>query len=437
MTTHLGATLRDLARRPAWQDAALATALLAVCVLVNDPNAVIARMVGGPSDDGQILLWWVATALAVAGVACRRRWPLPMLALCALSAVTHVVEDAPVMIIDLGVPILLYTVATRRRRAVSLAALAGLLLLAAGWSLYFAHPLIGPPDAVQAVTAAPTGPGQNMTISRSVWSNAWRDLAVLGSVLIASWATGSGTRSRRAYLEELHAHAQDLARERDQQAALAVAAERGRISRELHDVVAHGLSVMVIQAQGGAAALDNRPADTRTALDAVVRTGRDSLAEMRRVLATVGEVDEDDAAWQPQPGLAQLSGLLDQVRRAGTSVRLHVNGNPAALQSTVDLSAYRVVQEALTNTMKHAIAGAKADVVLSYGDAEVCVEVSDDGQGQAKNDGDNDGGGNGLRGMHERVRLLGGRLTAGPGPSGGFVVRATLPIPLPVKGQDA
>lgn len=411
MTTHL---------RPAWQDAALAAALLAVCLLVNDPNAVIGGMVGSL----RILLWWVATALAVAGVAFRRRWPLPMLALCALSAATHLVGAAPVMIIDLGVPILLYTVAARRGRAVSLAALASLLLFATVWSLYFAHPLFGPLGAVQMTPA--TGPAEGMRMSRSVWSNAWRDLAVLGSVLIASWATGSGTRSRRAYLDELHAHTQDLARERDQQAALAVAAERGRISRELHDVVAHGLSVMVIQAQGAAAALDNRPADTRTALGSVVRTGRDALAEMRRVLSAVGEVDD---AWQPQPGIAQLPRLLDQVRKAGTPVRLRVNGHPATLPSTVELSAYRVVQEALTNTMKHAGAGAKADVVLSYGGTEVGIEVSDDGHSEAKDDGR----GNGLRGMRERVRLLGGRLTAGTGPSGGFIVRATLPF----QGQDA
>lgn len=412
MTTHL-----RVLRRPAWQDTALAAALLTVCVLVNDPNAVVGAMVGG-SDEGRILVWWIATALAVPGVAFRRRWPLPMLALCTLSAATHLVGTAPVMIIDLGVPILLYTVAARCGRTVSLAALAGLLLLVTVWSLYSAHPL----GAVQ--TAPPAGPVEGMRMSRSVWSNAWRDLAVLGSVLIASWAAGSGTRSRRAYLDELHAHTADLARERDQQAALAVAAERGRISRELHDVVAHGLSVMVIQAQGAAAALDNRPADTRTALGSVVQTGRDSLAEMRRVLSAVGEVDD---TWQPQPGIAQLPSLLDQVRKAGTPVRLRVNGDPATLPSTVDLSAYRVVQEALTNTMKHAGADAKADVVLSYGDKEVGIEVSDDGHGGAKGDG------HGLRGMHERVRLLGGRLTAGPGPSGGFVVRATLPI----QGQDA
>lgn len=430
MTSQLGTTLRDWSRRPAWHDAALAAALLAIYVMVNDPNAVIARLVGGTSDDGRVLLWWLATALTVAGVACRRRWPLPMLALCVLSAATHLAETAPVMIIDLGVPILLYTVAARRGRAVSLAALAGLLLFVTGWSLYFAHPLLGPLDTVQAATAGPpTGSEEGMRMSRSIWSNAWRDLAVLGSILIASWATGSGTRSRRAYLDELHAHTQDLARERDQQAALAVAAERGRISRELHDIVAHGLSVMVIQAQGGTAALDKQPADTRTALSAIVSTGRDSLAEMRRMLVAVGEVDD---TWQPQPGLTQLPGLLDQVRKAGTPVRLHVNGRPAALPSTVDLSAYRVVQEALTNTMKHATTGAKANVVLSYSDAEVSIEVSDDGHGGTKND-NIQGGGNGLRGMHERVRLLGGRLTAGPGPSGGFVVRATLPI----QGQGA
>jgi signal transduction histidine kinase len=202
---------------------------------------------------------------------------------------------------------------------------------------------------------------------------------------------------------------------------LAVAVERGRNSREMHDVVAHSLSVIVIQAQGGAAALDNRPADTQAALEAIVKIGRDCIADMRRVLATVGEVDD---AWHPQPGLAQLPTLLTQVRRAGTLVRLHVEGVPAALPSTMDLSANRIVQEALTNTMKHARSGTTADVILSYRDAEVSIEISDDGQGTTGNDG----GGNGLRGMHERVKLLGGRLTAEPGSRGGFTVRATLPI---------
>ncbi|WP_371781944.1 sensor histidine kinase [Streptosporangium subroseum] len=436
MTQQLAVTLRPWSRRPALQDAALAFVMLTICVLVNDPNAIVRQMAGNPTDDGQIVLWWVATALAVAGVALRRRRPLPMLAVCTLSAVTHMAQALPLMIVDLGVPILLCTVATRYGRAVSLAALAGLLLLTTGWSLYHAlaaSPARGLPEAFHSVTTLPMSPvtappagadGAHM-VGRQAW-NAWSGLPVLGSALVASWAIGSGSRNRRAYLDELHEHAQDLKRERDQQAVLAVAAERGRISRELHDVVAHGLSVMVIQAQGGGAALDNRPADTRAALEAIVKTGRDSLADMRRVLAAVGEVDD---AWHPQPGLAQLSTLLAQVRRAGTPVRLHVEGTPAALPSTVDLSAYRIVQEALTNTMKHAGKGAKADVVLSYGEAEVGIEVSDDGQSPAENDG----GGNGLRGMRERVRLLDGRLSTGPGPRSGFVVRAALPI----QGRDA
>jgi signal transduction histidine kinase len=178
---------------------------------------------------------------------------------------------------------------------------------------------------------------------------------------------------------------------------------------------------MVIQAQGGAAALDNRPDDTRAALDAIVRTGRDSLADMRRVLFTVGEVDD---AWHPQPGLAGLPALLSQVREAGTPVRLRIDGAPAPLPSTVDLSAFRIVQEALTNTMNHASAGASAEVVVTYAGSVVSIDVSDDGTGV----GHDDGRGNGLRGMRERVKLLGGRFDAGPGPRGGFIVRVALPI---------
>jgi len=266
-----------------------------------------------------------------------------------------------------------------------------------------------------------TGPIPDGLPSERFWAIAWDDLPGLGLTLIAAWAIGSGTRSRRAYLDELRARAVYLEREQGQRAVLAVAAERGRISRELHDVVAHGLSVMVIQAQGGAAALDNRPADTRAALDAIVKTGRDSLADMRRVLGTVGEVDD---AWHPQPGLARLPALLAQVREAGTPVRLRIDGVPVPLPSTVDLSAYRIVQEALTNTMNHASAGASAEVVVTYAGSAVCVDVSDDGLGV----GHGDGRGNGLRGMRERVKLLGGRLDAGPGPQGGFIVRVTLPI---------
>jgi signal transduction histidine kinase len=401
--------MTELLRRPMVQDAALATVLLLVCVLAtgDEPN---------PDE-----LWVVATGLAVIGVALRRRWPLPMLGLCCAAAVLHLAGSQPLTIIDLSVPVLLYTVAVRHGWALSLMVLSGLLGLALGSSLVASTEVRPAPDRRPL-------PGQEFEprpypaeAPKERWVIAWNDLPGLGLTLIAAWAIGSGTRSRRAHLDELRARAAGLEREQGQRAVLAVAAERGRISRELHDVVAHGLSVMVIQAQGGAAALDNRPADTRAALAAIVQTGRESLADMRRVLGTVGEVDD---AWHPQPGLARLPALLAQVREAGTPVGLRIDGTPVPLPSTVDLTAYRIVQEALTNTMKHAGVGASAEVVVTYAGSAVHLDVSDDGTGAGRADGR----GSGLRGMRERVRLLGGRFGAGPGATGGFRVRAALPI---------
>lgn len=355
-----------------------------------------------------------------------------MLTLCLLSAGARLAAGAPVTVVDLAVLVLLFTVASRCSRTVSLAAL-GVLLSGAVWAT--SGSLAGRPFSMLSfhfkvckrvdTSSGPVRTDDIDTDCRGGGSGPWGGLPVLGSGLVAAWAVGSGSRNRRAYLEQLHARARDLERERDQQAALTVAAERGRISREVHDVVAHGLSLIVIQAQGAEAALDNHPADTRSALQTIVKTGRDSLADMRRMLAALGEVED---AWHPQPGLTQLPGLLARVRQAGTPVNLRIEGNPTALPSTVDLSAYRIVQEALTNVMKHAGADATADVVVSYTDTELALKVSDDGQGAIATSG-----GNGLPGMRQRVELLGGRLSAEPGPRGGFVVRAGLPI----QGQNA
>ncbi|HET6297329.1 MAG TPA: sensor histidine kinase, partial [Kribbella sp.] len=324
---------------------------------------------------------------------------------------------------------------------VALASLGGLLLLVTGWSAYSALndlPVPGLPNTVVRIgdRSGPSIGDDVTTIERGAASNAWNTASVAGLALVAAWAIGSSVYNRRALLGQLHARALDLERERDHRATLAVAAERGRISRELHDVVAHGLSMIVIQAQGGAAALDDRPTDTRTALEAIVKTGRDSLADMRRAVGALGEVDD---SWQPQPGLAHLPALLSQVRQTGTPVRLQVEGTVAELPSAVDLSAYRLIQEALTNTMKHAGTGATAEVSVCFRPAELSLEVRDDGRAApgddslgpdslTGDDGLTDAGGNGLRGMRERVKLLGGRLEAGPAPEGGFVVRATLPI---------
>ena len=421
MAASLRETARTLVRRPIVQDTASAIALVLLSALVSNRDQTLSELVEVP----RAALWWGATGLAAAGVALRRRWPFPMLGLCCAAAVIHLAVLMPLTIIDLSVPILLYTVAVRYGWAVSLAVLSGLVLLALGaGSVAGEMQPTGPPPP-QRLEAPPVEgfPPARMPDLRGEQRRviSWDDLPGLGLTLIAAWAVGSGTRSRRAYLAELRARAVDREREQGQRAVLAVAAERGRISRELHDVVAHGLSVMVIQAQGGAAALDNRPADTRAALDAIVKTGRDSLADMRRVLGTVGEVDD---AWHPQPGLSGIPALLHQVREAGTAVRLRIDGTTVPLPSAVDLSAYRIVQEALTNTMNHASAGASAEVVVTYTAWVVYVEVSDNGLGL----GPGDGLGNGLRGMHERVKLLGGSLDAGPGPRGGFTVRAALPI---------
>ncbi|TDV55151.1 histidine kinase [Actinophytocola oryzae] len=431
MTTRLPAFVR----RPLAQDAVLATALAAVVVLVDGPSPLTGGTDGAPvggERDGQVVLWSIAAVLVLAGITVRRRWPVPTLAVCALASSVRVDPAAPATIldlVDLGLVVLLYTVAARYgHRAVSFAALAGTLLLIVGWSTYLTVEgrTGGVPQvafdagrAAQSSTEppadAPVGPADP-----GGGSTFLAGLFVLGPSLVASWAVGAGAHSRRVYVGQLRARAHDLERERDQQAQLAAAAERDRITRELHDVVAHGLAVIVIQAQGGSAALGSRPADTRAALEKIVQTGRDSLADMRRML---GPADVAEDARHPRPGLSRLPALVAQVRMSGTPVLLNVEGTATALPPTVDLSAYRIVQEALTNTMKHATGSTGAEVLISYTDTEVSVEVRDDGSGA----GGHDNGGNGLRGMRERVRLLGGRFAAGPRPDGGFAVRATLP----------
>ncbi|MFC1406547.1 MULTISPECIES: sensor histidine kinase [Streptacidiphilus] len=427
--------LRAGIRRPMVQDAALACGLLVACLLVNDAFDLVRvqadRSVGaGWGGSGAVWAWWVATAFTVVAVTLRRRRPVPMLIVCAVSTIVRVAVGVLPTVMDLAVLVLLCTVAARCSRLTSLLALAG-LLLGAAW-------LIGGSPVDQSlriptlrvcsrsdVPSGPTRAGRVDTSCHDSGSDPWRGLPVLGSGLIAAWAVGNGSRNRRAYLEQLHARAQDLEREQDHQATLAVAAERGRISREVHDVVAHGLSLIVVQAQGAEAALDNRPADTRAALQTIVSTGRDSLADMRRVLGALGEVED---AWHAQSGLARLPSLLTRVRDSGTPVNLRIEGSPAALPSPVDLSAYRIVQEALTNVMKHAGPGASADVVVSYSDTEIAIEVGDDGKGPTGDGAGTVGSGNGLPGMRRRVTLLGGHLSAGPGDAGGFVVRAGLPI---------
>jgi signal transduction histidine kinase len=212
-----------------------------------------------------------------------------------------------------------------------------------------------------------------------------------------------------------------LVGEREERARAAVAEERTRIARELHDVVAHAISVIVLQARGARHALEREPSDAREAIDAIEETAEAALGEMRRLLGVLRARDEL-IALAPQPSVGQLPALLAHVRGAGLPVELSIEGEPVELAPGVDLSAYRIVQEALTNTLKHA-GPASARVTVRYEPGSLLVEVADDGAGTA-----NGNGGHGLVGMRERVSVFGGDLESGPGREGGFAVRARLPL---------
>ena len=234
----------------------------------------------------------------------------------------------------------------------------------------------------------------------------------LGGPFIAGWVI----RIRRE-------RERSLVAEREERARAAVAEERTRIARELHDVVAHAVSVIVLQARGARHALDNDPNEARDAVDSIESTATGALAEMRRLLGML-RADDETLALAPQPSIAGLEALAEQVREAGLPIELRIEGEPRELPPGIDLSAYRIVQEALTNVLKHAGPRASARVLVRYGEDQVEVEVADDGSG----DSDAESGGHGLLGMRERVTVFGGAFESGPRPDGGFSVRAYLPL---------
>jgi signal transduction histidine kinase len=246
-------------------------------------------------------------------------------------------------------------------------------------------------------------------------------------LLAAAWTLGVGVRQRRAHAASLEDRATRLEREREKQARQAAIQERLRIARELHDVVAHSLSVIGVQAGAARLVLDTDPDPTRAraAVAAIEATANHAMAEMRRALGILRDTEQAGAALAPLPGLDQLPALLDQVRAAGLPVDLTVAGSPRPLATSIDLSLYRIVQEALTNALKHARA-THAEVLVCYAAHDVMVEVTDDGQGPSPPTGRS--GGAGTIGMQERVALFGGELRVGPRPQGGFGVRARLPV---------
>jgi len=236
------------------------------------------------------------------------------------------------------------------------------------------------------------------------------------------WLAGFALHERSEQAEAAEERATLAERERDAAARIAVAEERARIARELHDIVAHAVSVMVLQVGAVRHKLPDTLAEDSDALRDVEQAGRTALAEMRRLLGAMRR-DGDGLELEPQPGLERLDSLLEDLGRAGLPVRLHVDGEASPLPRAIDLSAYRIVQEGLTNSLKHARAS-HADVTVRYRPHELELEVVDDGAGAATSDGL----GHGLVGIRERVKIYGGEMNAGTAPAGGFILSARLPL---------
>jgi signal transduction histidine kinase len=241
-----------------------------------------------------------------------------------------------------------------------------------------------------------------------------------------SWLAGYVLRERAEQAEAAEERAIHAERERESAARVAVAEERARIARELHDIVAHAVSVMVLQIGAIIGAIRHKlpqtQGDDKDALTGIERTGRAALAEMRRLLGAMRH-DGQDIEWTPQPGLDGLDSLVEEVGRAGLPVRVHLDGDRFPLPRAVDLSAYRIVQEGLTNALKHAQAS-HADVTVRFGSNELQLEVRDDGRGATSTDGL----GHGLVGIRERVKIYGGEMTTKTASGGGFVLSTRLPL---------
>ncbi|MFJ4964893.1 Nitrate/nitrite sensor protein NarX [Streptomyces sp. ADI96-02] len=367
-------------------------------------------IVAGKYETGREQLLAVPVALGLATVvALRRRAPEKMLLLAVAGGVFQLVLDVRPGVWDFAMLVITYTVAAVGERWASRLGLV-CSLCAAGLS-----------QARWPDSAEPDGWAQSVFL-----------VIVMTVPFVLAWVLGDSLRTRRAYFSQLEERAARLEREREAQSKVAVAAERARIARELHDVVAHNVSVMVVQADGAAYVLDAAPEQARQALQTISGTGRQALAEMRRLLGVLRTGDAPESGeYVPQPDVEQIEDLVEQVRRAGLEVDFKVEGTARPLPSGVELTAYRIVQEALTNTRKHGGPEAGASVRLVYFDDGLGLLVEDDGRGAAHElyeDGGADGAGHGMIGMRERVGMVGGTLDAGPRPGGGFRISALLPL---------
>jgi signal transduction histidine kinase len=353
--------------------------------------------VGSGLPRGTLAVGYALVLLHTLPLAARRRFPGTVLAICVASGLAIAALGLPPIVLGLAILVAVYSVAAYGDRWVSLAGLAAAALGSAAVQLT--------PGGFQAPT---------------VVSN--------GLIIGAAWLLGHFVGVRRRYITRLEERTAELERARAELARRAVTEERLRLARELHDVVAHCISMIAVQSGVGAHVANTQPKEAAKALAAIEATSRAALTELRRLLGVLRQDSEPQGDLAPVPGLADLDGLLAEVAKAGLAVKLRVNGTRPPLPAGVDLSAYRIVQEALTNVVKHA-GPARAQVVVGYRDQDVTVEVTDDGRGVVTSVSDGRAGtGHGLIGMRERVQAFGGDFQAGPCPGGGFRVAARLPL---------
>jgi signal transduction histidine kinase len=371
---------------------ALVAVGLSTTVFVFENGPVVRGLPGGT-----FALDYVLVLLHTLPLAGRRRFPGAVLALSVASGLAVAALGLPPEILGVAILVAVYTVAAYADRWV---------------------PLVG--LAVAEVGSAAVQLTSGRFQAPTVVSNA----LVIG----AAWLVGHFVGVRRAYIRQLEERTAELERARAELARRAVVEERLRLARELHDVVAHAMSVIAVQSGVGAHVADTQPEEAAKALAAIEATSRAALEELRRLLGVLRQEDEPQGDLAPVPGLADLEGLLAEVAKTGLAVKLQVHGTRPSLPAGVDLSAYRIVQEALTNVVKHA-GPARAQVTVGYHDQNVTVEVTDDGRGAMTSASDGRvGSGHGLIGMRERVAAFGGNLEVGPGLDGGFRVAARLPL---------
>ena len=337
---------------------------------------------------------YAAAALVVIHNLClmlRRVRPVEVVIVQIVTGLGVAALSFPVEVLGLGILVGTYTVASLRGPQLSLVVLGAIEL---------------------AVLVAQQISGQDPQAATQIGN---------ALVLAAAWLLGNSTYSRRTYADELERRNDELRRARDELARAAVSEERLRIARELHDVVAHSLSMIAVQSGVGAHVIDERPDEAKKSLQTIENASKSALAEIRRLLGIVRKSNGDNAL-DPTPRLKDVGAIVEHISEAGPEVDLQVHGDISTLPLGADLAAYRIVQEALTNIVKHANS-ARARVVINRSPTEVRVEVVDDGNGMSPSSG-----GHGLIGMRERVEMFGGDFEAGPLPEGGFRVDARIPV---------